>query len=282
MSLLAAHELVRRLRDGRRMLADGAVGSELIRAGIAPDGTVAANLSHPEHVRNIHRQAIAAGAEIITTNTFGAPSSQAWFAGFSAGLALAETAVRESDRDIAVMFSVYPEELLLNSWSVIEPFQEASSREYLLLIETAIDIERAVTAVTTAWRNGVTAIAATCHFQADARMPDGTTPAQAAAALQKAGAMIVGANCGTGPDAMVAVAEQMRTATDLPLLFQPNDGLPVWQGSRWVYPVDTARFAAIAASLFDVGASIVGGCCGTTPAHIAAIDRLLFHPQCRE
>ncbi|MCW3098012.1 MAG: homocysteine S-methyltransferase [Chthonomonadaceae bacterium] len=266
------------------MLADGAVGSELIKTGIAPERTVEANVSHVHRVRDIHRRAIAAGAELLTTNTFGTPSGEGWAAEFHAGVELAAAAVAEAGREIAVLLSVYPEELRSNPAVVLAPFREPETQGWLLLIETAVDLRAAVEAIDLARSHGVTTIAATCHFQADARMPDGTLPAQAAAALQQAGASIVGANCGTGPEEMVDIAAQMRAVTDLPLLFQPNAGLPQWDedANDWVYSIGPDRFAAAASALFDIGVAIVGGCCGTTPAHIAAVHRLLFHPQRRE
>jgi 5-methyltetrahydrofolate--homocysteine methyltransferase len=284
MSLQTGPELLRLLRTGRRMLADGAVGSELIKTGIAPGRTVEANVAHAQRVRDLHRRAISAGAELITANTFGTPSGEAWGTEFHAGVELVAAAVMEADREIAVLLSVYPDELRSNPAVVLAPFREPERQDWLLLIETAVDLRSAVAAVDLARRHGVATIAATCHFQADARMPDGTLPARAAAALQQAGASIVGANCGTGPEEMVDVAAQMRAATDLPLLFQPNAGLPQWDedANDWVYSVGPDRFAAAAAALFDIGVAIVGGCCGTTPAHIAAIRRLLFDPQRRE
>lgn len=264
------------------MLADGAVGSELIKAGIAADRAVEANLSHPECVRNVHRRAVAAGAEILTANTFGMSASGEWAQAFQAGAELAEAAAHEANRAISVMISVFPSELLLKPDDILGFMRKPEKQGSLLLIETATDIREAVAAVAMARSSGIETIAATCHFQPDTQMPDGTSAAQAAAALQQAGASIVGANCGTLPEEMVIAAEQMRAATDLPLLFQPNAGLPHWNESLWVYPVDTVRFAANAAALFAAGAAVVGGCCGTTPAHIAAVHRLLFHPQRRE
>lgn len=264
------------------MLADGAVGSELNCSGIALERMVDANRSHPQTVRELHRRAIDAGAAIITTNTFGSPDSSGWAAGFQAGVELAVETARNAEREIAVMLSVYPAELLREPEIVLAPFREVGTQDCLLLIETATDVREAADAVAIARASSNAVILATCHFQADGNMPDGTTALRAAAALQQVGAAVVGANCGTLPEEMAVVARQMRTATDLPLLFQPNAGLPRLEESQWAYPVSPERFAAVAASLFDVGASIVGGCCGATPTHIAAVHRLLFHPQRRE
>ena len=280
MALQTGLELVAHLRSGRKFLADGAVGSELIRLGVAPDGTVAANVSHPEQVRSLHRAAIAAGAELITTNTFGYTGDRAWAQAFAAGIGIAQTEARAASRPITVMVSVFPDELLRGAEEALSPI--LASMQEVLLIETAVDIREAVAAVALARRQGVRIVAATCHFEPGGAMPDGTTSEQAAVALQGAGASIVGANCGAEPEDMWIVAQRMRSVTDLPLIFQPNAGLPQREGDRWIYPVSPARFAANADRLFDAGAAIVGGCCGTTPAHIAAVGSRLFHPQRRE
>jgi 5-methyltetrahydrofolate--homocysteine methyltransferase len=282
MSLRTSRDLLQYLYDGGRVLADGAVGSELIRSGVDPQSVVEANLSQPESVRDLHRRSIDAGAELVTTNTFGMPTGPRWTAAFEAGVSIVAAAVLDARTDVAVMLSVYPAELLQEPAVVLSPFDRSIAQEWLLLIETAISIQEAVAAVELARRSGVRFVAATCHFQSDGVMPDGSSPEQAAAALQAAGASIVGGNCGTVPEEMVAVATRMRRATELPLLFQPNAGLPQCGEDGWVYPVDPNRFAAAATRLFEAGVSIVGGCCGVTPAHIAAAGNLLFHPQRRE
>lgn len=280
MSAQTGLELVLQLAAGRKFLADGAIGSELIRLGVAPDGTIAANLTHAEQVRDLHQATVAAGAELITTNTFGFAGDSAWAQAFTAGIEIAHCEARAASRAITVMVSVFPGELLRGAEVVLAHF--LASMQDVLLIETAVNIREAVAAVAMASHNGVATIAATCHFEPGGAMPDGTTAEQAAVALGQAGASIVGANCGSAPEDLLIVAQRMRTATDLPLLFQPNAGLPRREGERWSYPVDPERFAANAARLFDAGAAIVGGCCGTTPAHIAAVSSLLFHPQRRE
>ncbi len=282
MSLQTGRDLVQALKRGQRFLADGAMGTELLKFGVAPDRIVEANLSDPKRVRNLHRRAIAAGAEIITANTFGMPTSVEWGAAMQAGIDLAEAAATESDGATAVLISVYPGELLQCPEAVLAPFLRPGASGPVLLIETAVDIREASEAVALARRSGPLTIAATCHFQADDVMQDGTTPEAAALALQAAGASIVGANCGEVPEDLVTVAQRMRVVTDLPLLFQPGAGLPELVDGCWTYPVDPIRFAQNAKRLFQLGASIVGGCCGTTPAHIAAVHSLLFHPQRRE
>ena len=282
MSFLIGRDLVSRLRGGRRALADSAVGSELIKSGTAPGRTVEANLSHPERVRRLHKLAILSGADAVTSNTFGMSGSPEWAAAFYAGVKIAVAEAHAAEPEIAVMISVYPSELLENPDVVLMPWKNRETSDCLLLIETAVDLRETVAAVALARQNGVDTVAATCHFQTTGVMPDGSMPKAIVSALQKAGASVLGGNCGSVPEDWVLIAEHMRRATDLPLLFQPNAGLPQQVGDRSVYSVDPIRFAANAARLYDVGVSMVGGCCGTTPAHIAAIRSLVFDPQRRE
>jgi methionine synthase I (cobalamin-dependent) len=220
MSFLTSADLLQSLRKGRRMLADGAVGTELMRLDLPADGIVEANLSCPLAVTRLHRRAIEAGAQIITTNTFGSPDSIGWEAAFRAGVEIAITAANEAAAPIAVMLSVYPGELLRAPEVVLGAFDRSDGCDCLLLIETVTDIREATAAVALARSHSETLVAATCHFQASGGMPDGTTPSEAAIALQEAGASLVGANCGTVPEAMATVAIEMRrtaAATGRPL-----------------------------------------------------------------
>lgn len=282
MSFLTGRDLVSRLRGGRRALADSAVGSELINTGIAPGRTVEANLTHPERVRQLHRLAISSGADAVTTNTFGTAGSPEWAAAFDAGVKIAAAEAHAAVPEIAVMISVYPSELLEHPNVVLMPWKDRETSDCLLLIETAVDLRETVAAVALARQNGVDTVAATCHFQTAGVMPDGSTPKAIVLALQEAGASVLGGNCGSVPEDWVVIAEHMHKATDLPLLFQPNAGLKQQIGDRSIYSVDPIRFAANAARLYDAGVSMVGGCCGTTPAHIAAIRSFVFDPQRRE
>jgi methionine synthase I (cobalamin-dependent) len=99
----------------------------------------------------------------------------------------------------------------------------------------------------------------------------GVSIAQAARGLAEAGADVVGSNCGNGSETMVEVAREFRAQTDLPVVIQPNAGLPEARGGRVVYPEGPERMAESAKALLRAGVAIIGGCCGTTPEHIRAI-----------
>lgn len=272
MPFLRACQLLERLRSGERWLADGGMGSELIRKGVMPEGVLAANVGLSEEVRSIHRRYLAAGARILTSNTFGLRTGDDWSRNLRAGLELAFSAARESDVPVACWMSLVPALVPVEVETLRFLAAHALHWPGALLIETCTSLCKAVTAVQAARDLPLELLAVTCHFRADGQMPDGTTPEEAARTLTEAGADMVGGNCGETPGAFVAVAARMRAVTAAPLLFQPSAGLPTQdtQG-RWNYPVSEAEFAAVGKELFAAGADIVGGCCGTTPAYIAAL-----------
>jgi 5-methyltetrahydrofolate--homocysteine methyltransferase len=272
MSLQFASELKERLRSGERLVADGAMGSELIRSGIAPEEVLQANLSQPETVRAIHDHYLAAGAAILTANTFGLRTEADWPGVLRGGLQLSVGAVRASHCEASVWASFVADIV----HSEIETLRFVAAHEAYwpdaLLIETCTSLDAALTATRLARALPISLLAVTCHFRADALMPDATTPEEAARALTEAGADIVGGNCGEIPDAFIEVAARMRAVTDTPLLFQPSAGLPAQDAEgHWGYPVTAAEFAEVGMRLFAAGANIVGGCCGTTPTYIAAL-----------
>ena len=255
MSALDA--LKARIYNGERILADGAMGTELMKQAVLKEGTVFANLELPQIVQDIHKSYRTSGAEILTCNTFGTPPQhtsdmELWKKGFVVG------------QDIALSYSelawcsVYPELLLQNS-SLCHLIKTE-----ILLIETCTSIKSACLATNTAKLNFINFVIVTCHFDANGKMLDGTTPEQAAKSLENVGADIIGGNCGEARTPWREIALKMRSESELPLCFQPGAGLPQKNTS-----IDD--WAKIGKELFDVGAQIVGGCCGTTPKHIETL-----------
>ncbi|HZO89697.1 MAG TPA: homocysteine S-methyltransferase family protein [Chthonomonadaceae bacterium] len=280
MPLQPARELRERLRAGERFLADGGMGSELIRYGVAPEDTLRANIGLPEAVRAIHDRYLRAGACILTCNTFGLRTGDDWAQALRAGIGLGVCAARESPQDVGVWVSLVPGLVQAERETLRFLAEHVPHWPGALLIETCTGLETALAAAQAARELPLDLLAVTCHFGAHGRMPDGTTPEEAARALRKAGADVVGGNCGETPAAFVEIAARMRAATDAPLLLQPSAGLPVSDAQgRWVYPVGPEEYARIAGQLFAAGANIVGGCCGTTPAHIAAAAAHAPHSQ---
>jgi 5-methyltetrahydrofolate--homocysteine methyltransferase len=281
-----------RLTSGARIVGDGAWGSMLLQRGLPagqpPECWV---LDRPEVILRLAREYVAAGAEIVTTNTFGGSPSRLRLHGLADRLgeinARAVEIARQAAGDAAyVSASVGPCGLLLKPYGPADPgeirdgFRQqaaalAGAGADVICIETMSDPAEAELAVHAARESApLVPIAVTMTFDVTPRgafTVMGTRVAEAAARLEAAGADVVGANCGAGVDAMVAVAREFAAATRLPIAVRPNAGLPERRDDGLVYLDTPDRFAAAAMQLFDLGVSIVGGCCGTTPAHIAAL-----------
>jgi methionine synthase I (cobalamin-dependent) len=272
MSLLSARRLMEKIGSGARILADGGIGSELLRFGIPPQDVLRANLGLPEVVQGIHSRYLSAGAEILTCNTFGLRDGDEWAPAVRAGAHIALQAARHSEREVGV-WAALPGSLLPRELETLR--FAASNRESwptILLIETCTSLDQAISSARAACAVGAELLMVTGHFKADGRMPDGILPEQLALRLLAEGVHVVGANCGDEPESFIEITRRMRAVTNAPLLIQPSAGLPVQDSAlQWRYPIAPEPFASIALRLFAAGANIVGGCCGTSPAHIAAI-----------
>lgn len=276
MALLRTMELWRRIRDGERFLADGAMGTELIRQGVPPASVLHANRSHASEVRDIHTAYVEAGAKILTTNTFGAAPSLPLREDFRAGISNALTVAGSRKEQTALWISVTSETLLQQS--ELHHLIANAYPSTAILIETCTDLRLAVDAVRCARTLMPDMLAVTCHFEEDGELADGSTIEKVVIALEKAGADIIGANCGNTSEVILLVAQCMRAMTKTPLLFQPGAGIPQDDGDgTWVYPLTPEGFADVALQLYEAGVAIVGGCCGTTPAHIEAAYQRCAH-----
>jgi methionine synthase I (cobalamin-dependent) len=265
------------------ILGDGAMGTMLQQAGLPLGASAEAwNLSHPAAVVAVHRAYREAGAEIVQTNSFGGTRARLAVCGLEeqvaavnrAAVALAREAVGET---AYVAGTVGPTGVSLGPGQEEPPWQELFTEQIdalaetgvdLFLIETIVDPREASAAIAAARRAGSVPVLATVTFDAGGKTLWGATAVDAARALVEAGAEAVGANCGEGPAALYPVIAAMRAALPkLPLVVQPNAGLPTVARGRPCYPIDAATFGHWAARLAPL-AQIVGGCCGTTPEHI--------------
>jgi homocysteine S-methyltransferase len=276
-------------------LADGAMGTMLHGSGL-PIGACFDDLSRtrPELVLGIHRRYRQAGAEILETNTFGANPYKLATHGLedeleaivAAGVALARQAAGE-DEQVWVGGSLGPLGIRLAPYGRVRPEQAISAYHRsiealtdagvdLLIFETHTDLRELVLAVETARQMCGVPILASMTYTRDDRSLLGDTPAQVVAALAAAGADVVGANCSGGPAQLLRILDQMRpAATDVPLAVMPNAGWPERHGGRILYAATPQYFGEYARSFRALGASIIGGCCGTTPDHTAAMRRAL-------
>jgi methionine synthase I (cobalamin-dependent)/protein-tyrosine-phosphatase len=287
-----ARDLVSWIRGRRVLVADGAMGTELIAAGLPPRTCPEAwVLDRPEVVAAVHRAHLDAGAELLETNTFGASPMRLASFGLTrrtaeinrAGAALARSVA--GDRAL-VLGSMGPSGTKLASGGPLAPEEAAEGFRIQagslaeggadgLIVETMTDLEEAVAAVRAAAATGLPVVAS-MTFGAG---PDGgagargADPAEAARALESAGASAVGTNCGTGPAAAVGAVRALAAATPLPVVAKPSAGTPAGSWGSLVFPETPASFASHAAALVAAGAAVVGGCCGATPDHVRALAR---------
>ena len=288
-----------RLRSGPVLVGDGATGTLLMARGLATGRPPEeATLRHPDWVAEMARQYADAGADVVQTNTFGASPLKLGLAGLAASVELVNReAVRVARAAVAgrayVAGSCGPCGRLLEPYgdarraAVFQGFLEqigflADAGVDAVFVETMTDLEEARLAVRAAKEVAPgLPVSATMTFERTPRgfftiMGNGV--AEATAALEEVGADAVGANCGMGTAEMVDVARELRRHTSLPLVVQPNAGLPRTLGGGLTYDEGPEQMAERAGDLLDIGVALVGGCCGTTPDHIRALRALVDAP----
>ncbi len=288
--------LLQRLKEGEVLVADGAMGTMLfgrgLKSGQCPEKV---NLDQPQVLEEIARLYLEAGADIIQTNTFGAsPLKLVQYNLENQTEIINANAVRAVRKVVGarayVSASCGPCGRLLKPYGDVSP-QEVSEgfiRQMqalvtegidMICIETMTDLAEAKLAIGAAKAVSVSIpVCATMTFDCT---PGGFFTImgvgikQAAEGLVETGADIVGSNCGNGIENMIKIASGFRENTVLPLIIQSNAGLPEIQGETAVYPETPEFMAGKSRQLLDVGVNIIGGCCGTTPEHIAAIKRVV-------
>ncbi len=284
------------------LLYDGAMGTLLYSRGTpqraALDELV---LSRPDVVTAVHREYIAAGAEIIETDTFTASRPHLAPLGLADRVGpinrraaqLAREAREVAGVDVLVAGSIGPVSSPLHGPAHLDPeIAAAAATEQLealleggidlVQLETASDLAHVLAQVEAARRLSDLPLVASLTFGEDLRMADGTEPAVAVAILRDAGVDVVGVNCGSGPIAGIDALTAMAPLADrTPLLIMPNAGLSGRVGGSFVWAAEPAYFADEVPAFLAAGASLVGGCCGTTPAHIAAMRQALDRERAR-
>ena len=281
--------LIDELAAAGPVLTDGAWGTELQARGL-PGGTIGDlwNLSHPDRVEAVARAYVDAGSRIILTNTFRANTIA--LAGHlqpsqikelnRAGVAISQRAARGA---ALVFASIGPSGKMLIKREVTESALAAAFAEQAqtlaeagadgLVVETMVDLVEARIAVQAAAATGLPVVA--CMVFDSGKQRDrtlfGVTPQAAAEELTRAGAQVIGLNCGIGIEHSVPICEALAAATTRPIWIKPNAGLPEFAGGQVVYRTDANTFAGYLPRLIAAGAKFVGGCCGTTPAFIAAL-----------
>ena len=292
-------------RIGREWLFfDGGTGSILQEKGLQPGELPETwNLLHPDRILDLHRGYLEAGADIYNTNTFGAnrlkfPENLDEIVTAAVKLAKEARTQAGRDEDAYVALDIGPTGKLLAPMGdlsfddAVDIFGEVvriGAREGadLVLIETMNDSYEAKAAVLAAKENCDLPVFITCVFDGSGKMLTGGTPESMVAMLEGLGVDALGVNCSLGPAQMIPIVERLVKAAHVPVLVNPNAGLPKSVDGRTVYDVGPEEFAGYMKQIAALGAAAVGGCCGTTPdyirAEIAAVRPLpLLPPQGRE
>ena len=273
---------------GRLVFLDGGMGTQLQDRGLKPGETPELwNLSRPNDIRAVHSAYLAAGADIVYANTFGANAAKyhadAPLADVvSAGVALAREAVQSAGGKRFVALDVGPTGRLLKPAGDFEfdaaydAFAEevrfgAKAGADLVVVETMGDAYELKAAVLAAKENSSLPVLATVALGEDGKLLTGADVECVAAILEGLHVDALGLNCGFGPDKMLPFVKRLAAVTSLPIAVKPNAGLPKVEGGKTIFTVGPDEFASDVIELVKAGASIVGGCCGTTPAHIGKV-----------
>jgi homocysteine S-methyltransferase len=274
--------------DDGVVLFDGAMGTMLYERGVFINRSFdEVNLLNPDLVEAIHRAYIEAGADVIETNTFGANRFK--LKQFSLDDRLhdinregAAIARRAAGDDVLVAGSIGPLGLKIEPWGptsneeAADAFAEQARGLLdggidLFVLETFADLNEIHQAIIAVKRTADLPVVAQMTLQADGLGLYGTEPDEFAARLRQFGADVVGVNCSVGPKTMLEAVEKMVGAVSCPISAQPNAGIPQNVEGRNIYMASPEYFAEYARRFVQVGAGVVGGCCGTTPAHVAAM-----------
>ncbi len=287
-----------RLAGGGTLIADGATGTYLQSKGLEPGGDPEAmNLTHPGIVREMAAEYFRAGCDLVQTNSFGGSRFMQSKYGYGDQTGVINRLAVEHARSGADSINGprYIAGSMGPTGELIEPVgdtpaadvyhafaEQAISLEEggadLVVIETMISVEEAKLAVRAVKEHTGLPVAVLTTFDKGPRgyfTMMGDTPQSSVDQLAQCGADIVGTNCGNGIDRMVELGSIFRAATEIPIWLNSNAGIPIIRQGQLIYPEDPQRMAEGFARLADIGVNILGGCCGTTPAHIRALVQVL-------
>lgn len=278
---------IREALQERILFCDGGMGSILQAKGLKPGelpGTW--NITHPEALVEIHKAYLEAGADIVTTNTFGVDrlkyhEGSGFLAEDVIGAAVrnGQEAISQSGKEAFIAMDIGPTGKLLKPLGDLD-FEDAvrlfgqaaaagaKAGADLILIETMSDSYEAKAAVLGAKESCDLPIFVTVTFDEKGKLLTGGNPASVIAMLEGLGVDALGINCGLGPVQMKEIVKEVLGLASVPVIVNPNAGLPRSENGQTVYDIDSDTFAVLMREIAQMGARVVGGCCGTTPEHI--------------
>ena len=281
--------LLTALKNKKILVSDGAWGTFLHQRGLQPGECPELwNITHRDDVFAIAKSYIDAGADIILTNSFGGSPSKLEHYGLQDRTAELNEAAAAISREAAgadhlVLGSIGPTGIMLMMGEISEEtlyngfcIQAAALKKGgvdAICVETMSALDEACLAIRAARASTGLEVACTFTFEktmsGEFRTMMGVSPAEMVQAVKEAGASVIGTNCGNGFDQMIDIVREIRSIDPItPILVHANAGKPVFQDGATVFPETPDMMAAKAQELINSGANIIGGCCGTTPAHI--------------
>lgn len=282
-----------RLNKGEIILFDGAMGTMLqangMTGGELPERY---NLEKPEIIEKIHLEYLVAGADVITTNTFGANSHKLEESGLKvkevieAAVSCARKAIEKNGQEAYVALDIGPVGQLMEPmgtlyfddvYELVKEQAVAGEKAGcdLVLLETMTDIYELKAAVLAVKENTSLPVLTTMTFEANGRSLTGTDPETMVNILEGLGVDALGMNCSLGPIESKVILEDILKYATFPVMIQPNAGLPVIKEGKTVYSITEDQFVEAAAEFLEAGISILGGCCGTTPSYIGKLKQLV-------
>ncbi len=268
------------------LIFDGGFGSELNKLNL-PLGTIneELNITNSEAIKTIHKNYVSSGSDFISTNTFGANRLKLKNSKYSLKeIILAAIENARSANPKYVMLDVGPIGQLIEPLGTLK-FDEAYdifkevvliAKDYVdgFILETFTDIYELKAAVLAVKENSNKMVIASMSFEANGRSLTGTTPEVMTAVLEGLGVDVLGVNCSLGPVELKPIVKRILDSSNIPVIVQPNRGLPKIENGKTIYDLDVDTFFNAVKEFVEMGVAIIGGCCGTDPSFIKAISEL--------